>query len=98
MQYIDLNEAINESDVHVLASRLADLMPRGPWGRIVRPVNRAAVAAFVEDLAEAVADLTREELHVLLRGAYLVRDYEAYQVARVRLYGCYDAYAFDEEW
>lgn len=92
MQYIDLNEELASLDAHVLAGRLAALMSRyGWWQRVKR--NHTAIAAFVEDLADLAHKLTREELYVLERAAYEVRNLDAYEVAYARLHGFEDVYA-----
>ena len=97
MRYINLNEEMNNMDAHVLAGRLADIMPRGPWGYLLKPINVAAVAAFVEDLAEVVDDLNEDELYMLLAAADEVQDLDAYQAAYVCLRGYEDPY-IEMEW
>lgn len=102
MRYINLNEELNAMDAHVMASTLEHTLRRSSWRNYKnRPVlNIAAVAAFVEDLTEVADKLTREELYTLEHAAYELHDFEAYQAARVRLYGYEDPYVVYEweEW
>jgi hypothetical protein len=88
-------------DAHVEATRLNDLLNVEFWDRVRatrvrRPFNATAAAAFVADLCDAVADLTRDELEVLERAAFTLRDVGAYQTAHVALYGYDDPYIYED--